>query len=99
MLKCIKVDRLPDDLQVTHIKYFTLAELRMKMFFEFKDYCDGLEEGQIYMVAETPDDCSEDVSFVDLASTGVNIVAFCYEPKTTILAVGDGSVRQWRNRI
>lgn len=99
MLKCTRVDRLPDDLQVTHIKYSTLAELRMKMFFEFKDYCDGLEEGQIYMVAETPDDCSEDVSFVDLASTGIDIIAFCYEPKPTILAVGDGSVRQWRNRI
>ena len=99
MLKCVRVDRLPDDLQVTHIKYHTLAELRMKIFFEFKDYCNGLEEGKMYMVAEVPDDCSDDVSFDDLASTGVNIVAYCYEPKPTILAVGDGSVRQWRDKI
>lgn len=99
MLKCVRVDRLPDDLQVTHIKYHTLAELRMKMFFEFKDYCDGLEEGQIYMAAEVPDDCSDDVSFVDLVSTGIDVITFSYEPKPTILAVGDGSIRQWRNKI
>lgn len=99
MIKCVKVDRLPNDLQVTHIKYSTLAELRTKMFFEFKDYCDGLEEGQTYMVSEVPDDCSDDVSFYDLASTGIDIIAFCYEPKPTIVAVGDGSVRSWRNRV
>lgn len=93
MLKCIKVNRLPDDLQFTHIKYSTLAELRMKMFFDFKDYCDGLEEGQTYMVAEVPDDCSADISFYYLASNGVDIVAYCYEPKPTIVAVGDGSCR------
>lgn len=101
MLRCIKVDRLPDDLQITHIEYHTLAELRMKMFFEFKDYYQWLEEGKIYMVAEVPDDCSDDIGFDDLAATGVSIVAFCYEPapKPTILAVGDGSVRQWRDKI
>lgn len=95
----MRVDSLPDDIQFTHIKYHTLAELRMKMFFDFKDYCDGLEEGQIYMVAKIPDDCQDDVSFDDLASAGVNIVVYCYEPKPTILAVGDGSVRQWRDKI
>lgn len=95
----MRVDRVPDDLQVTYIKYHTLAGLKMKMFIEFEDDCDGLEEGQTYMVAKVPDDCSDDVSFEDLASAGVNIVAYCYEPKSTILAVGDGSVRQWRNRV
>lgn len=99
MLKCIRVDRLPDDLMVTHIKYHTLAGLRMKMELEFDEVCDGLEEGQIYMVAKFPDDCQDDISFYDLASTGVNIVAYCYEPKPIILAVGDGSVRQWRDKI
>lgn len=99
MLKCTGVDRIPDDIMVTYIKYHTLAGLRMKMELEFDEVYDGLEEGQIYMVAEIPDDCSEDVSFYDLASAGVNIVAYCYETKPTILAVGDGSVRQWRNKI
>lgn len=51
------------------------------------------------MVAKVPDDCSDDISFEDLASAGVDIVAYCYEPKPTILAVGDGSVRQWRDKI
>lgn len=81
MIICRRVDRLPDDIQFTHIKYHTLAELRMKMFFDFKDYCDGLEEGQTYIVAEVSDDYSDDVSFYDLASTGVDIVAYRYEPK------------------
>jgi hypothetical protein len=99
MLKCIRVDRLPDDLMVTHIKYHTLAGLRMKMELEFDEVCDGLEDGQIYMVAKVSDGCSDDVSFYDLASTGVNIVAYCYEPEPTILAVGDGSIRCWRNKI
>lgn len=99
MLKCIKVDRLPDDLMVTHIKYHTLAGLRMKMELEFDEVCDGLEEGKTYMVAKVLDNCSDDVSFYDLASAGVCIVVYCYEPKPTILAVGDGSVRQWRDKI
>lgn len=99
MLKCIRVDRVPDDIMVTYIKYHTLAGLRMKMEFEFDEVYDGLEEGQIYMVARIPDDCQDDISFYDLASTGVNIVAYCYEPKPIILAVGDGSVRQWRDKI
>lgn len=46
-----------------------------------------------------PDGVVEYVSFYDLASAGVNIVAYCYEPEPTILAIGDGSVRQWRNKI
>ena len=99
MLKCTRVDRIPDDIMVTYIKYHTLAGLRMKMELEFDEVYDGLEEGQTYMVAKIPDDCLDDVSFYDLASTGVNIVAYCYEPEPTILAVGDGSIRQWRNRI
>lgn len=99
MLKYVRVDRLPDDLMVTHIKYHTLAGLRMKMELEFDEVCDGLEEGQTYMIAKVPDDCSDDISFDDLAFTGVNIVAYCYEPEPTILAVGDGSVRQWRDKI
>ena len=84
MLKCMRVDRLPDDLQVTHIKYHTLAGLRMKIYIEFEEDVDGLEEGQIYMVAKVPDDCSDDISFADLASAGVNIVAYCYEPEPYI---------------
>ena len=36
------------------------------------------------MVAKIPDDCSDDVSFADLASAGVNIVAYCYEPEPYI---------------
>lgn len=80
----MRVGRLPDDLQFTFIKYHTLAGLRMKMFIEFGDDCDGLEEGQTYMVAKVPDDCQDDVSFYDLASAGVNIVAYCYEPEPGI---------------
>lgn len=99
MLKCTRVDRIPDDMMVTYIKYHTLAGLRMKIELEFDEVCDGLEEGQIYMVAKVPDDCSDDVSFDDLASAGVHIVAYCYEPMPTILAVGDGSVRQWRDKV
>ena len=99
MLKYVRVDRVPDDIMVTYIKYHTLAGLRMKIFLDFEEDCYWLEEGQTYMVAKVPDDCSDDVSFDDLASAGVHIVAYCYEPKPTILAVGDGSVRQWRNKI
>ena len=84
MLKCTRVDRIPDDIMVTYIKYHTLAGLRMKMFIEFGDDCDGLEEGQTYMVAKVSDDCSDDISFADLASAGVNIVAYCYEPEPYI---------------
>lgn len=84
MLKCMRVDRLPDDLLVTHIKYHTLAGLRMKIYIEFEDNVDGLEEGQTYMVAKVPDDCSDDISFEDLASAGVNIIAYCYEPEPGI---------------
>lgn len=84
MLKCMRVDRVPDDIMVTYIKYHTLAGLRMKMELEFDDNVDGLEEGQIYMVAKIPDDCSDDVSFDDLASAGVNIIAYCYEPEPCI---------------
>lgn len=84
MLKCMRVDRLPDDLQFTYIKYHTLAGLRMKMYIEFEDNVDGLEEGQTYIVAKVPDDCSDDISFEDLASAGVNIVAYCYEPEPGI---------------
>lgn len=90
---------VPDDIMVTYIKYHTLAGLRMKMGLEFDEVCDRLEDGQIYMVAKIPDDCQDNVSFYDLASAGVNIVAYCYEPEPTILATGDGSVRQWRNKI
>lgn len=36
------------------------------------------------MVAKIPDDCSDDVSFYDLASAGVNIIAYCYEPEPCI---------------
>lgn len=84
MLKCIKVDRVPDDIMVTYIKYHTLAGLRMKMYIEFEDNVDGLEEGQTYMVAKVPDDCPDDISFYDLASAGVNIIAYCYEPEPCI---------------
>lgn len=84
MLKCTRVDRVPDDIMVTYIKYHTLAGLRMKMYIEFEDNVDELEEGQTYMVAKVPDDCSDDVSFADLASAGVNIVAYCYEPEPYI---------------
>lgn len=84
MLKCMRVNRLPDDLLVTHIKYHTLAGLRMKMYIEFEDNIDGLEEGQTYMVAKVPDDCPDDISFEDLASAGVDIVAYCYEPEPSI---------------
>ena len=84
MLKCIKVDRVPDDIMVTYIKYHTLAGLRMKIYIEFEENCDGLEEGQTYIVAKVPDDCSDDISFEDLASAGVNIVAYCYEPEPGI---------------
>lgn len=84
MIKCMRVDRIPDDLMVTYIKYHTLAGLRMKMYIEFEDYFDGLEEGQTYMVAKVPDDCSDDDSFADLASAGADIVAYCYEPEPTI---------------
>lgn len=84
MIKCMRVDRIPDDIMVTYIKYHTLAGLRMKMYIEFEEDVDGLEEGQIYMVARVPDDCSDDISFEDLASTGVDIVAYCYEPKPYI---------------
>ena len=80
----MRVDRLPDDLLVTHIKYHTLAGLRMKMYIEFEDNVDGLEEGQTYMVAKVPDDCPDDISFKDLASAGVDIVAYCYEPEPGI---------------
>lgn len=44
MLKCTRVDRIPDDIMVTYIKYHTLAGLRMKMELEFDEVCDGLEE-------------------------------------------------------
>lgn len=84
MLKCMRVDRVPDDIMVTYIKYHTLAGLRMKMELEFEEDVDGLEEDQIYMVAKIPDDCSDDVSFANLASAGVNIVAYCYEPEPYI---------------
>ena len=84
MLKCVKVDRVPDDIMVTYIKYHTLAGLRMKMELEFDEAYDGLEEGQTYMVAKVPDDYSDDVSLADLASAGVNIVAYCYEPEPYI---------------
>lgn len=84
MIKCIRVDRVPDDIMVTYIKYHTLAGLRMKMYIEFEEDVDGLEEGQTYMVAKVPDDCSDDISFDDLASAGVNIVAYCYEPEPYI---------------
>ena len=84
MLKCVKVDKVPDDIMVTYIKYHTLAGLRMKMYIEFEEDVDGLEEGQIYMVAKVLDDCSDDISFDDLASAGVNIIADCYEPEPCI---------------
>lgn len=84
MLKCVKVDRVPDDIMVTYIKYHTLAGLKMKMYIEFEEDVDGLEEGQIYMVAKVPDDCSDDISFEDLASAGVDIIAYCYEPEPGI---------------
>ena len=84
MLKCTRVDRIPDDIMVTYIKYHTLAGLRMKMYIEFEEDVYGLEEGQTYMVAKVPDDCSNDISFDDLASAGVNIVAYCYEPELYI---------------
>lgn len=38
----------------------------------------------MYMVAKIPDDCSDDISFEDLASAGVNIIAYCYEPEPCI---------------
>ena len=63
MLKCVRVDKLPDDIMVTYIKYHTLAGLKMKMELEFDEVYDGLEEGQTYMVAKIPDDCSDNVSF------------------------------------
>ena len=84
MLKCVKVDKVPDDIMVTYIKYHTLAGLRMKMYIEFEEDVDGLEEGQIYMVAKVLDDCSDDISFDDLASAGVNIIVDCYEPEPCI---------------
>lgn len=94
MIVCIRVDRIPDDLQVTYIKYHTLAGLRMKIFLDFNDNFDGLEEGQTYVVAKVPDDYSDDIRLDDLASLGVDIIAYCYEPKPAIVvAVGDGSCR------
>lgn len=81
MIKVIRLDSIPDDIMVTYIKYHTLAGLRMKMELEFDEVCDWLEEGQTYMVAKVPDDCSDDISFDDLASAGVNIIAYCYEPE------------------
>lgn len=90
MIICRRVDRLPGDIQFTHIKYHTLAGLRMKIYIEFKDYFGGLEEGQTYVVAKVPDDYSGDESLYDLVSIGVNLVAYCYEPKPTIAIVDDG---------
>lgn len=75
---------VPDDIMVTYIKYHTLAGLRMKMELEFDEVCNWLEEGQTYIVAKVPDDCSDDISFEDLAFAGVDIVAYCYEPEPCI---------------
>lgn len=36
------------------------------------------------MIAKVPNDLSDDLSFEDLASAGVNIVAYCYEPESSI---------------
>ena len=94
MIICRRVDRLPDDIQFNYIKYHTLAGLRMKMYIDFDDNFYGLEEGQTYVVAKVPDDYSDDVSLDDLASMGVDLVAYCYEPEPPIVvAVGDGSCR------
>ena len=84
MLKCVKVDRVPDDIMVTYIKYHTLAGLRMKLYIDFKDTFSGLEDGQTYIVAKVPDDYSDDVSLADLASAGVDLVAYYYEPEPSI---------------
>ena len=84
MIKCIRVDRLPDDLMFTYIKYHTLAGLRMKLYIDFKDTFSGLEEGQTYVVAKVPDDYSDDESLAGLASAGVDLVAYCYEPEPSI---------------
>lgn len=80
----MRVDKLPDDLMFTYIKYHTLAGLRMKLYIDFKDTFSGLEEGQTYIVAKVPDDYSDDASLADLASAGVDLVAYCYEPEPSI---------------
>lgn len=80
----MRVDRLPDDIMVTYVQYHTLAGLRMKMELEFDEVYDGIEEGPTYIVAKVPDDCSDDISFEDLASAGVDIIAYCYEPEPCI---------------
>ena len=84
MIKCIKVDRLPDDLQIRCISYHTLAGLKMKIELEFDETCDGLEEGPTYVVVKVPDDYSGDMDLTELVSTGVSVVAYCHVPKVTI---------------
>lgn len=84
MIKCIKVDRLPDDLQIRCISYHTLAGLKMKIELEFDETCDGLEEGPTYVVAKIPDDYSGDINLDKLTSIGVNVVGYCYVPKVNV---------------
>lgn len=84
MLKCIKIDRLPDDLQIRYISYHTLAGLKMKIELEFDETCDGLEEGPTYIVAKVSDDCLDDVNLSNVAFIGINVAAYCYVPKVSI---------------
>lgn len=84
MLKCIKVDRLPDDLRITRIAYHTLAGLRMKIELEFEDTCDGLKEGPTYIVAKVPDDYSGNIDLDSLLLIGTDIVTYYYVPDINI---------------
>lgn len=84
MIKCIKVDGLPDDLQITYIAYHTLAELKMKIELEFEDTCDELKDGPTYIVAKVPDDYSGNIDLDSLLLVGTNIVSYCYIPNINI---------------
>lgn len=84
MIKCIKVDKLSDDLQIKCVSYHTLVELETKIVTEFEDTCDGLEEGPTYVVAKVPDDYSGNTSLANLIFYGTDIISYFYIPSVNI---------------
>ena len=77
MLKCIKLDNIPEGLKIATRRYFTDGNLQALVLHHFGENIPLLEKGPVYIFSDMPYE-SEKYTIDDFISKGNNTIAFVY---------------------
>lgn len=80
MIKCIKFDKLPDEIfeNVKTEQYYTKASLKLYVGMDFGDKVKELKVGPSYVIAEVPDDYAVGDDIFHLLEISSKIRAYSY---------------------